>query len=185
MRTVPHSHATDTPRPSKTLPGQTAGHQALPPGSRAGRLSLCGPKPASPRVPAPGRLTALERTTLQSRRVSLPAGQSAAASGSGCSSSPAPRAPPRAAAGTARPNVAGPTPLPCPALTHRCARGGTATHTTPGLRRRGGAGRGGAWGKDQGQSLRHQFTFQTCLSLTAREYHRRSHTLSENKAIGV
>lgn len=72
--------------------------------------------------------------------------------------SPAPRAPPRAAAGTARLNVAGPTPPPCPALTHRCARGGTATHTTPGLRGRGGAGlwevkadlRGGAPGTSSG-----------------------------------
>lgn len=58
-----------------------------------------------------------------------------------------------------------------------------------GLRGRGRAlghlGNSGAWGKDQGQGLRHQFTFQTRLSHTARVYHRPSHALSENKATRV
>lgn len=136
-------HRHSVPRPSKTLPRRASSLAARFLGRGAPASAVCrGTKPASPRVPAPGRLTAPERTTLPSRRVSLPAGHSAAASGSGsgCSASPAPRAPPRAAAGTAWPNVAGPTPPPCPALTHSCARGGTATHSTPGLRGRGGAG---------------------------------------------
>lgn len=106
-----------------------------------------GPKPALPPVSAPSRLTTPKRSTLPSRRVSLPAGYSAASgSGSGCRQShPLPYSlhppTPRAAAVTAGPNVAEAAPPPCPALTHglRARRPSHAHHSrAPGAR--GGAG---------------------------------------------
>lgn len=132
-----------------------------------------GPKPALPPVRAPGRLTTPKGSTLPARRVSLPAGHSAA-SGSGCSASPTPsRTPPPQRRSRNRRTKRGRTgasalPRPQPPAARAEAEPRTPF---PGS---GGAGRGGATGGAglQGslatlrcgawtrQGLRHQFTFQ-------------------------
>lgn len=138
-----------------------------------------GPKPALPPVSAPSRLTTPKRSTLPSRRVSLPAGYSAASgSGSGCRQShplpyslpPPPHPPRRSRNGRAKRGRSSASALPRP---HARAARAEAEPRTP-LPGSGGAGRGGATGgaglrgslatlrcgARTRQGLRHRFTFQ-------------------------
>ncbi|XP_040591698.1 translation initiation factor IF-2-like [Mesocricetus auratus] len=170
----PRSHATGTrspgpARPHRGSPRLAAGLLGLQP-----RGSQSQARPSSRASPGSPHRTGAIHAPLQARQSP---GRSRSRIRIRLQSQPHPLLHPRAAAGTAGPNVAGPTPPPCPALTHRLRTRRPSHAHRSGARGAGLRGsRGGAPGSPRrlwrvvpgpGRGLRHQFTFQVCPLLVA------------------